>query len=130
LSSDGVAFDPVELDEALVQLTDCGLVMHVQKQPPSPLFLVLKSRQPYDQAAALAADVCASVKRRGERFESDQELCSWLDQDGVDYTAESLSAGLHHLERQGRFRRPRQDQWGEWPLPGIYAEPRIHVEIF
>jgi hypothetical protein len=31
LSSDGVAFDPVELDEALVQLTDCGLVVHVQK---------------------------------------------------------------------------------------------------
>jgi hypothetical protein len=57
------------------------------------------------------------------------QLTSWLDQDQVSYTPESLSAALHHLDRIGRIKRPRQDQWrSDVPLPGLYVEPRIYVE--
>jgi DNA-binding HxlR family transcriptional regulator len=131
LSTDGITCTPDELSDALARLEDVGLLVRVQKQPPSPLFVVLNSRDPYDQRVSLAADVCSVIKRRGDQFESDQELCSWLDQDQVNYTPESLSAALHHLERIGRIKRPRQDQWSvESPLPGTYVEPRIHAEIF
>ena len=55
----------------LARLEDVGLLVRVQKQPPSPLFVVLKIRDSYDRTLALAADVCSSVKRRGDRFEFD-----------------------------------------------------------
>jgi hypothetical protein len=47
---------------------------------------------------ALAAAVCATVKHRGERFESDDQLTSRLDDDEVHYTPDSLSAALQKLE--------------------------------
>jgi hypothetical protein len=101
------------------------------RRPPSPQFLVLNSRRPFDDTDARAADVCATIKRRGDRFESDQELSSWLDEDQVNYDPERFGRALSHLESIGRIKRPRQDQWSaEWPLPGTYVEPRVHVEIF
>jgi hypothetical protein len=102
--------------------------MRVQRQPYSvyPQFLMLKGRHPYDHTDALAASVCSSIKRRGERFESDQELCSWLDADKVSYDSDSLAVALQQLESIGRLRRPRADQWNsDQPLPGMYVEPRI-----
>ena len=83
----------------------------------------------YDEADALAAEVCATLKRRGERFESDDELCSWLEEDQVSYTPEGLAAVIGYLEWIGRIKRPRQDQWrSDLPLPGIYVPPRIYPE--
>ena len=104
--------------------------MRVQRQPYSvyPQTLVLNGRHPYDQTDALAAAVCSSIKRRGERdsFSSDDELRSWLDEGGVSYTSESLTAALRQLGEIGRINRPVQE-WG-LPRPGIYVEPRIFSE--
>ena len=102
--------------------------MRVQRQPYSvyPQVLVVNGRHPYDHTDVLAAAVCSSIKRRGDRFESDQELCSWLDEDGVSYTPDSLPAALRQLGETGRISRPVQE-WG-LPTPGKYVEPRVHSE--
>jgi hypothetical protein len=74
----------------------------------------------------LAADVCAVIKRRGDRFESDEELVQWLETDRVPFTPGSLSTALHQLTSIGRIKRNVADQWNsEQPLPGMYVEPRI-----
>ena len=89
-------------------------------------FLVLDGRRPYDDTDALAADVCASLERHGEQFENDEELRSYLDEDKVDYTLESLAVALRQLELLGRVRRVRVDQFDpDWALPGVYVPPRI-----
>jgi hypothetical protein len=92
LTADGINFDPDELSEVLARLEDVGLIVRVQNQPPSPLFLVLNWRDSKDQAGALAAAVCTSIKARGDQCESDHQLMCWLDEDRVSYTSESLSA--------------------------------------
>jgi hypothetical protein len=110
-----------------------GLIVRVQKQPVSvhPQHLVRKGIRPFDWVDAVAADVCAVPKCRDERFESEEDLCSWLDEDGVSWAHDPRSA-LDDLESIGRLRRPRQDQWrrrrSDLPLPGIYVEPRTHNE--
>lgn len=50
----------------------------------------------------LAADVCAILKRRDERFDSEDQLQSWLDEDKVDWNPDDLATALDHLERTGR----------------------------
>ena len=91
-----------------------------------PQALVVNGRHPFDQTDALAAAVCSSIKRRGDRFESDQELCSWLDEDGVSYTSDSLAVALG----PARGDRPDLAAGQEWglPTPGIYVEPRVYSE--
>ena len=101
LAEDGVTFDPAELDEVLARLEDVGHLVRVQRNSGYPLFLVLDGRRPYDDTDALAADVCSSLKRRGEQFENDEELRSYLDEDKVDYTPESLAVALRQLEAVG-----------------------------
>ncbi len=52
-----------------------------------------------------------------------------LDEAGIEHTEKDLEAALHQLERTGRLRRPRQDQWrSDLPLPGYFAPPRIRNE--
>ena len=128
LTEDGVTFDPADLPEVLTRLEDCGQIIRVQRQPYSVFAqsLVVNGRHSYDQTDALAASVCSSIKRRGDRFESDRELCSWLDEDGVSYTSEALTAALRQLGETGRISRPVQE-WG-LPTPGIYVEPRVYSE--
>jgi hypothetical protein len=76
-------------------------------------------------ASQLAADVCTTIKQRGQRFESDERLADWLDEDGISYSYDELAAALRQLERISRLRRPHQDQWRtDLPLPG-YREPRV-----
>ena len=119
LISDGVTFDPDNLPEVLPRLHDVGQLQRVHRQPFSV----------YPQFLALAADVCASIKRRGDRFESDAELCSWLTEDGAHFDPDSLSAALHQLERLGRIKRPIvEHSWADVPLPGVYVEPRVYSE--
>jgi hypothetical protein len=67
-------------------------------------------------------------KRRNERFDSEDQLRSWLEEDQVSWKPEDLAAALGDLEAIGRLRRPRQDQWGNQPLPGIYVPARIFNE--
>jgi hypothetical protein len=94
-----------------------------------PQFLVLCGDHPYDETDALAADVCASVKSRVDRFESDAELCSWLEEDGVRFDSDSLSAALRQLQQLGRIKRPIvEHSWADLPLPGVYVEPRVYSE--
>ena len=129
LEQDSVTFTPSDLDEVLMRLEDCGQILRVQRQPGYPQFLLGQSRHPFDRTDALAADVCASIKRRGERFEDEDELRSWLDEDRVSYDSHSLAVALDQLEQIGRLKRPREDQWrSDGPLPGLYVEPRIYVE--
>ena len=62
-----------------------GAIQRVQRQPYAayPQYLVRSGRRPYDETDALAADICSTIKRRGEDFESDEQLTSWLEEDGV-----------------------------------------------
>ncbi len=56
----------------------------------------------------------------GDRFESEDELRSWLDEDKISYTDGVLSAALYQLERFGRLKRPRADHWrSDLSLPGV-----------
>ena len=89
-----------------------GQIVRVQRQPYSvhPQFLVLNATHDFDSTDALAASVCSTVKSRGEHFESDDQLTSWLDEDGVSYDVDSLIAALHQLESVGRLRGARADQ--------------------
>ena len=139
LAEDGVAFDPAEVDEVLTGLGDCGQIMRVQRQPYSVYaqVLVVNGRHPLDQTDLLAASVCSSVKRRGDRFESDDQLTSWLDEDNVRYDSGSLTAALRQLGESydlgsltaalrqlgeiGRIRRPVQE-WG-YPRRGFMSSP-------
>jgi hypothetical protein len=111
--------------------SSCGQLVRVQRQLFSayPQYLMLKGDHPYDEVDTLAADVCSTIKRRGDRFDSAEQLTSWLDEDGVSYTPGRLSAAVYQLERIGRLDRPRQDHWrSDLPLSGVYVEPRICPE--
>ena len=75
----------------------------------------------------MVADVCASVKARGERFDSDDQLRSFSDEGGIECDSQSLDAAVGSLEWAGRIRRPRHDHWNpDLPLPGQYVEPRFY----
>jgi hypothetical protein len=131
LAEDGVTFDPDGLSEVITRLEDCGQLVRVQRQPFSayPQYLVLKGDHPYDEVDALAADVCSTIKRRGDRFDSDDQLRGWLDEDGVSCTSGRLAATVYQLERIGRLKRPRADHWrSDLPLPGVYVDPRVYPE--
>ena len=125
-------FDPDDLPEVLSRLHDVGQLQRVQRQPFSvyPQFLVLCGDHPYDETDGLAADICASIKRRGERFESDEQLHSWLTEDGVQFTPESLSAALRQLEHSGRIKRDvAEHSWSSnQPVDGWYMAPHIYSE--
>jgi hypothetical protein len=62
----------------------------------------------YGQRSLIISVEHRPVKRRGDRFESDDQLYSWLDEDQVSYTSESLSAALHQRERIGSFAQATQ----------------------
>jgi hypothetical protein len=112
--------------EALVRLEDCGHIVRAQKQG-HPVVIAWSGTHPLDRADVLARELCATIKRRSDQFESDEQLRSWLDEDQITYTPEGLAAVIGYLEWIGRVRRLRQDQWNV-PLPGWYVEPRIHNE--
>jgi hypothetical protein len=131
LTESGVPHTADDLAEALSRLEDSGHLMRAQRQPYSvyPQHLVRKSIRPYDKYDVLAADICAVLKRRDERFESEDQLQSWLDEDKVDWNPDDLATALDHLDRIGRLRRPRADQWrSDSTLAGIYFPPRIFKE--
>ena len=59
-------------------LWDVGQILLVQRNTGYPLHVVPKEDRPFGDVDALAADICSAVKRRGEEFESDEELrCIW-----------------------------------------------------
>jgi len=76
LTESGVPHTADDLAEALSRLEDSGHLMRAQRQPYSvyPQHLVRKSIRPYDKYDVLAADVCAVLKSRDERFESEDQL--------------------------------------------------------
>jgi hypothetical protein len=131
LTGSGVSHTADDLAQALSRLEDSGHLMRAQRQPYSvyPQHLVRKSIRPYDKYDVLAADACAVLKRRDERFESEDQLQSWLDEDKVDWNPDDLATALDHLERIGRLRRPRADQWSsDSALATIYIPTRIFNE--
>jgi hypothetical protein len=131
LTESGVSHTADDLAQALSRLEDSGHLMRAQRQPYSvhPQHLVRKSIRPYDKYDVLAAAVCAVLKRHDERFDSEDQLQGWLDEDEVDWNPDDLATALDHLERIGRLRRPRADQWGsDSTLAAIYVPPRIFNE--
>jgi hypothetical protein len=126
LQQEGVTFDPDELGDVLARLEDVGQLIRAQRNTGYPLYLVSNSPRPFDDVDALAADVCLALKRRGDRFDNDAQLTSWLDEDQVQWTEQSLAVALRQLEGLGRVRRLRLDQFDpDWALPGVYVEPRV-----
>ena len=74
----------------------------------------------------LAMNICGTVKRHGEQFAYDDQLRSWLDEDGIGYDLRSLAVALRQLEELGRIVRPVQE-WSSVPRsPGVYVPPRIY----
>jgi hypothetical protein len=115
----------------VVRLADCGQVTRVQRQPYQayPQYLIHTGDHPFDEVDALAADVYSLLKDHNERFETEEELRTWLGAAGIEHTEKDLEAALHQLERSGRLWRPRQDQWrSDSPLPGYFVPPRIRNE--
>ena len=80
-----------------------------------------KEDRPFDDVDALAADICSAVKRRGEEFESDEELRSYLDEDGIGYDPHSLAVALRQLEEIGRIARPVLDRSSVPRSPGCMS---------
>jgi hypothetical protein len=131
LESDGVTCTPEDLAATITRLADCGQLIRVQRQPHQayPQYLIHTGDHSYDEVDALAADVSAVLKSHDEQFESEEELCLWLDEAGIEFTSDRPTAALQQLERIGQLGRPRQDHWrADLPLPGWYIEPRIHNE--
>jgi hypothetical protein len=110
----------------LSRLWDVGQIVLAQRNTGYPLFIVAKEVRALDDIDVLAADVCSAVKRRGEQFADDDQLRSYLDEDGVRYDAQSFAVALRQLEDLGRIRRLRVDDFGpDWKVPGVYVEPRV-----
>jgi hypothetical protein len=131
LQEDGVQYRAEDLQLALVRLEDAGCITRVQRQPYTvyPQFVVRSGLRRYNGFDALAADIAAVVKQRGEEFESQEQLRQFLDEDQVQYELHSLVVAVCHLESIGRLKRPRQDQWrDDVPLPGYWVPPRIFNE--
>jgi hypothetical protein len=132
LAADGVKYDPELLQPALIRLEDVGLIQRVQRQPylSYPQYIVLNGVSRYDDIDRLAADVAAAIRSRGDEFE-EQQLCSWLDEDQVQYDERSLIAAIRQLENLGQIKRPWQDhdQWiSDRSLPGYWIPPKIFNE--
>ena len=73
---------------------------------------------------ALAADVCASIKRRGDRFESDEELVDGSPRIGCASIPVLGSTALRDLEHSGRIKRDVvEHSWANEPVGGWYLEP-------
>jgi hypothetical protein len=133
LATDNVNYDPAQLQLALVRLEDSGCIQRVQRQPYSsyPQYIVLNGMSRYDDIDRLAADVAAAVRSRGDEFEDERQLCSWLEEDQVQYDERSLIAAIRQLENLGRIKRPWQDhdQWiSDRSLPGYWVPPKIFNE--
>jgi hypothetical protein len=112
-------------------LADCGQLTRVQRQPYQayPRYLIHTGDHRYDEVDALAADVCGLLKSHSERFETEEEMRTWLSEAGIEFTSDRLAAAPQQLERIGRLGRPRQDRWrADVALPGWYVEPRIYAE--
>jgi hypothetical protein len=78
----------------------------------------------FDRIDALAADVHACIKRRGDRFDHDPQLTEWLAQDGVEWSGLELRDALQQLEISGLLSRPhRLRDWHSDPLPGYLVSP-------
>jgi hypothetical protein len=41
-------------------------------------YIVSNGLSRYDETDELAADIAACIKRRGDEFENENQLCSWL----------------------------------------------------
>lgn len=138
LDFDGVvaaqAGDELDLPAALARLEDSGRMIRpelrpTREQPHPPRPLVLRSTShftawgPFNRIDALAADIIACIRTRGDSFESDEQLVEWLAS-GVTYTGEDLSAALLQLQISGLLRRPPEEGWGI-PQPGYLSTPSL-----
>lgn len=72
-----------------------------------PQYVVSVGLSRYDADDVLTADVAAAIKQHGDEFESEAQLCRWLDEDSIPYDRHSLAVASRQLESAGRLKRPR-----------------------
>jgi hypothetical protein len=137
LNAAGVAFDTQDLNVAIGRLLDSGRLMRpkprpTEEYPNPPRGFVLgnlprgfsQSSDRFDHIDGLAADVHASIKRRDDRFESDEQLVQWLTEDGIEWTVDALGGAVEQLEVAGWLSRPhRLRDFTRDPLPGYLDTP-------
>jgi hypothetical protein len=137
LDAAGVAFHSQDLNIAISRLVDSGRLMRPKPRPteefPNPPRSLVMANLPrglsqsgdrFDHIDSLAADVHASVKKRSDRFESDEQLQQWLTEDGIEWTVDALRDAVEQLEVSGWLSRPhRSRDWHSDPLPGYLVSP-------
>ena len=133
----GVVYSEEDLDVALGRLTDSGRLMLLKPKPtvecpePSQVLVMAnlgagfaQSSDAFNVTDGLAADVHGCIKRRGDRFESDEQLETWLAEDSVLWSGHELSDAVQQLEVAGWLTRPhREREWSSGPLPGFLVSP-------
>jgi hypothetical protein len=135
LAAAGVVYDPADLSAALTRLEDSGRMLRPsqrptreQPHPPQPLLLrsssYLPAWEPFSRIDALAADIIASIRSRGDRFKSDEQLAEWLAEDGTIYTERGLADALSQLLVCGLLIRPDPEGWGA-PRRGYLNTPSV-----
>ena len=127
LEQDSITITPAELSDVLARLEDVSQIIRAQRNAGYPMYVVPCGDHPFDDVDALAADICTAMKARDERFDDEDQLTAWLDEDGVSYSSHCLAVALRQLEHLGRINRPVQE-FG-LPTPGIYVSPRIFTGI-
>jgi hypothetical protein len=117
--------------------TDSGRLMLLKPKPtvecpePSQVLVMVnpgagfaQSSDAFNVTDGLAADVHGCIKRRGDRFESDEQLETWLVEDSVLWSGHELSDAVEQLEVAGWLTRPhREREWSSGPLPGFLVSP-------
>jgi hypothetical protein len=122
-------------DELVQRLTEDGVEADraatiEQPNPPRTLMMAnlpagfSQSSDRFDDIDGLAADVHASIKKRGDRFDHDEQLEQWLAEAGISYEPEQLRDALEQLEVSGWLSRPHRNRdWPSDPLPGYLVPP-------
>ena len=111
LASDAVNSTADELAATITRLADCGQLIRVQRQPYQayPQYLIHTGDHSYDEVDALAADVCSLLEYHNERFGTEEELRTWLNEAEIEHTEKDLEArpapvGTHRSTAEAKTR--------------------------
>jgi len=133
----GVVYREQDLGVALERLMDSGRLMAPRPRPtsenPNPQRVLIMANLPagYSQSGdrfshidELAAAIHACIRKRGDHFQSDEQLEQWLAVDGVLWWGQEFSDAIEQLEVAGWLSRPHRSQdWPSDPLPGYLITP-------
>jgi hypothetical protein len=119
----GVVWDADDFSAALSRLADSGRLVRPEGRLVMRTTRAFHSSEPFSRVDELAADIVASIRSRGDRFDSDEQLVEWLIEDGVTFSAAEFSEALMQLMVAGLLIRPVEDAWT--PQPGYLTTPSV-----